>query len=769
MHGKALIFSMVFLIFLWLALPAMADDPGIPDTVRVESLQIDPDPVNPIAFPVEVTLFNDEELAATSLGMYYDSDDIDIDSITVDGGSMEHLTILQHVIDPDSNRLVVVGVKLMEPVGIVPGDSLLATLWFTLDAGAPDQVITIDSGFVPPAAPFILTNLDGTSLKPQFIAGEITVGEGIPPQPTIELSPDSFAFEATIGDPNPQPQVLNITNVGEGDLFWNASWDAGWLNVSPSSGIAPSNPGVYVNLAGLSAGVYTDSIMVSDPNATNDPQYATVTFTVNEPLPEIELVPDEFYFLALQDSANPDIQTLVVNDVGGGTLSWTATNSSMWLSLSAYSGGPGDAVDLMVDITGLTFGTYYDTIVVSDPNATNSPQYAEVVLEVISAFPVLEVEPLSYQVGGSITQNPYDRILKIINGGGGSLNFDITATNEWISFQPSTGSTMGVEEVVVSFETIGMNQGFHYDTIVVTSTNGTGGPYEIPVQLWVMQWPPELEVIGDQLSFSGVQCQNIPPIPSQTFEIQNNGIESLDWTLEWDADWLIPDPSSGPNNALVEVSVDESGLAPGTYTDTIKVVSTWSLTPPDYVEVSFTVNSPTDPTELAVSVDSLAFIFLAGDVGLTVNPTLIINNAVSGCMDWYITDPYPWMTFEPDSGTNFQEVNTNVVGAGLPLGITPGEFVIHAPGSVNDSVVVEFNVYIAQFGDANCDGNIDVTDAVYVIYYAFAAGYPKPIPREWAGDCNCDRMVDVSDAVYILNYSFGGGPTPCTYDPFIIP
>jgi hypothetical protein len=62
-------------------------------------------------------------------------------------------------------------------------------------------------------------------------------------------------------------------------------------------------------------------------------------------------------------------------------------------------------------------------------------------------------------------------------------------------------------------------------------------------------------------------------------------------------------------------------------------------------------------------------------------------------------------------------------------------------------------------GDANSDESVDVSDAVFIINYAFAGGSP-PDPIE-AGDANCDSSVDVSDAVYIINYAFAGGNAPC--------
>jgi len=61
-------------------------------------------------------------------------------------------------------------------------------------------------------------------------------------------------------------------------------------------------------------------------------------------------------------------------------------------------------------------------------------------------------------------------------------------------------------------------------------------------------------------------------------------------------------------------------------------------------------------------------------------------------------------------------------------------------------------------GDANGDGEINVTDAVYLINYLFISG---PAPQPWqAGDVNCDDVVNINDIVYLINYLFVPGSPP---------
>lgn len=98
--------------------------------------------------------------------------------------------------------------------------------------------------------------------------------------PALVLSRSQMYFAAQYLDGTTGTQSLYISNSGAGNLSWNITSDSPWLYASPSSGSSSSEVLVSANPAGLTPGVYTGKLTVTDPLATNSPQYVHVTFTI---------------------------------------------------------------------------------------------------------------------------------------------------------------------------------------------------------------------------------------------------------------------------------------------------------------------------------------------------------------------------------------------------------------------------------------------------------------------------------------------------------
>lgn len=122
-------------------------------------------------------------------------------------------------------------------------------------------------------------------------------------------------------------------------------------------------------------------------------------------------------------------------------------------------------------------------------------------------------------------------------------------------------------------------------------------------------------------------------------------------------------------------------------------------------------------------------------------------------------DPDPPATIDPETGV-FTFLGTIDDTATYWV----NEVVEGKCGAVADTI--GFFVYLYSdpiCGDANHNGNVDLSDLIWLTNYLFMGGV-QPVPM-LAGDINCDGNVDLSDLIGLVNYLFVAGPAPCANCP----
>ena len=143
--------------------------------------------------------------------------------------------------------------------------------------------------------------------------------------------------------------------------------------------------------------VFQDS--VSDSSDANFSIFSAST-------PEISLSRNALVFKALTSGPKTPAQQVLLNNSGGGTLSWTASSSQGWLSVSPGSGTGNGLLTISVNPAGLSTGSYSGTVTVSDPNALLQNAAIAVSLTVSSSgtspFGVFDIPASGSTVRGSI-------------------------------------------------------------------------------------------------------------------------------------------------------------------------------------------------------------------------------------------------------------------------------------------------------------------------------------------------------------------------------
>lgn len=74
--------------------------------------------------------------------------------------------------------------------------------------------------------------------------------------------------------------------------------------------------------------------------------------------------------------------SITIANSGNGTLTWAASTTATWLSLSQSNGIDGDSITITADLNGLVAGNYNGDIIFTSPEADNSPMIVPVVLNI---------------------------------------------------------------------------------------------------------------------------------------------------------------------------------------------------------------------------------------------------------------------------------------------------------------------------------------------------------------------------------------------------
>ena len=440
----------------------------------------------------------------------------------------------------------------------------------------------------------------GATNTPQQTAITLNI---MPPLPTIFRAPAAMAFTAVAGSANPASQILQISNSGGGTLNWSVSGNQTWLSLFPSNGNSTGeidNVTVSVNVAGLAAGTYSAIITISDAGATNTPQTTTVTLIITPP-PTISRVPAAMTFTAKVGGINPPSQTLQISNSGGGTLNWSVSANQTWLTLSPSSGsstGETDEVTVSVNIAGLTVGTQSAMININASGATNAPQNTTVTLNIEAQPPTISRNPSTMAFNTIAGTNPPLQTLQISNGGGGTLNWSVSANQTWLSLSPNSGSSTGeTDEVAVSVNIAGLAVGQQSATITISAAGATNTPLMTAVTLTIAPPPPIILRSPDAMNFIGVIGSDNPA--TQTLQISNNGGGTLNWNVSSSQAWFSLSPISGTSTGEtdnVTVSVNIAGLALGMHSATITISAIGATNTPLTTAVSLNVQPNQKPS-----------------------------------------------------------------------------------------------------------------------------------------------------------------------------
>ncbi|MEW5796542.1 MAG: T9SS type A sorting domain-containing protein [Candidatus Zixiibacteriota bacterium] len=275
-------------------------DPGIPDTVRVDSVTAFVTGIGIV--PVRFT--NDENLTTIEVTLRHTSSEITIDSFSFVGGRLDSAFFTKEaLINTDSNIVTILGLAFGTPIS--PGQGLLGKIYLSYSQTILPQSVEIDSTLwqVGPIQHSTSMRAAGTaqSFKPQFIPGFLTLVE----------SPASFdsVWVADVQVVQGNPVALDVFAFNERNLAQIAlALDYGSTDLT------------------LDSVTFTGTRSETAPTKTVQPQtgqhkvYTVIEFANDLPLPPGSGVVARLRFTA---AANTPVGVIVVDSTTVGIISNT--------------------------------------------------------------------------------------------------------------------------------------------------------------------------------------------------------------------------------------------------------------------------------------------------------------------------------------------------------------------------------------------------------------------------------------------------------------
>jgi uncharacterized protein (TIGR03437 family) len=247
-----------------------------------------------------------------------------------------------------------------------------------------------------------------------------------------------------------------------------------WTNTAISAVLPASLTGLLTIQVTATPGIDAITIMAAPPSAA------------------LAAAPSSLTFAYTAGGTVPAGQTVSVTNGGSGTLTWTATSSQSWLTVSPASGTAPSSLTVSVSPAALAAGSYTGTVTITASGASNSPLSVAVTLTVTAAAASLTASPKSlafnYAVDGSA---PAAQIVSLAIGGSGTLAWTALSNAFWARVSPASGSAPAT--LSVSVNPANLAAGSYTGAVQIVTT---GSPVSVSMTLVVQGTQPAGTITG---------------------------------------------------------------------------------------------------------------------------------------------------------------------------------------------------------------------------------------------------------------------------------
>jgi hypothetical protein len=508
--------------------------------------------------------------------------------------------------------------------------------------------------------------------------------------PVIALSGTTASFTARAGTTNPAAQTITISNGGPGTLqgialstIQYAGGAAGWLTATLNGNSATATQTASVQLTaavtGLAPGAYTAIVPITATGAPNSPQNINVTFTVT-PRPTLELSRTAVAISTISGAANPAPETVNLTSSTSApaaglaaSIAYNEAAQAGWLTATVNPNTTPSTLTLQASAGARPAGTYTATVTVTSTDASNAPRQVTVTFTVVPA-PRIDVNQPTLSFGAPLGgANPTAQTIQITNGGGGTLT-GLTATPVytngagWLTLTLTPGTNAG--SVLVQPNIAGLAAGTYAANVRITATGASNTPRDVAVTLTISS-QPTIAVNPVSLNFAS---SGATPA-AQLVTITNSGggtLGALSTQTQYTSgnNWLTVVLNTAASPATVSVQPNITGLAAGTYSATVRILSVGASNTPVSIPVQLTI---TTPPSIVLNRSSVTFGAVIGE-GDPLAEAVTITNGGGGSLTGlaanisYTIVGQSWLNATFNTTTATSTLTLSAARGSLPVG-----------------------------------------------------------------------------------------------------
>ncbi len=386
---------------------------------------------------------------------------------------------------------------------------------------------------------------------------------------------------------------------------------------------------------------------------------------------------------------NLDFKTIDISDSCGNEIAFEISTEESWIDLdSALEGITPGSIAIDVDTTGLESGKYEGRVRISSARAVNSPYEIVVKLDLDRSVRNLQVSPrLIYFFADENGAVPATRRIHIEEAYGYNVEFTAAENIPWLNINKTSGTSP--DSIFATITTTALEPGTYTDTILITSPGAINSPTYVTIVYVVANVSRNLNISPAYMYYSAEENGGLPA--NQKIHISEAGGNAILFNAGEEISWLNIDKNNGTTSDSITVSITSTALSPGTYADTIVILSNEADNSPQYVSIVYELTRA--PRTLAVEPASLHF-SVQQDGAMPPPQTFRVYEPNGYSLLYGIVEDIPWLAVAGVSGFTEDTVSVYVYPAGLWPGLYRDSILIGSDDADNSPIYLTVSLGI---------------------------------------------------------------------------